>query len=83
MDVHVAASNEMHYAVGVAGKQWDTPVRTVEPAEIRKLFKESGLFERALRGELNTIAELTDSPRQSHRATAASTMASIDSMRAS
>ena len=39
------------------GKQQDTPVRRVEASEIRNLFNESGLFERAMRGELETHLE--------------------------
>ena len=41
----------------LGGKQQDAPVRRVDPSEIRELFNGSGLFEQALRGELNTILE--------------------------
>ncbi len=41
----------------MGGKQEDAPVRSVEPDEIRERFNESGLFERVLRGELETVLE--------------------------
>ena len=41
----------------MGGKQEDAPVRRVEPSEIRERFNESGLFERVLRGELETVLE--------------------------
>ena len=39
----------------MGGKQRDAPVRRVEPDEIREIFNESGLFERAERGELESL----------------------------
>ncbi len=41
----------------MGGKQEDAPVRLVEPNEIRERFNKSGLFERVLRGELETVLE--------------------------
>ena len=39
----------------MGGKQREAPVRRVEPDEIREIFNESGLFERADRGELESL----------------------------
>lgn len=39
------------------GKQAEAPERRVEASEIRMLFNRSDLFERVLRGELETVLE--------------------------